>query len=126
MNWPLLLYWFMGGLTAIMLFVSVLLHELGHSVVVLRYKIPVRSITFFLFEGVAQMGTDGAIPGNRLETSINWPGGGQRRPLRLSETVGRVNPGASDECELKPLSDNDRLRKGDLVRILTPGIFILG
>jgi hypothetical protein len=28
-HWPLLLYWFMGALTAIMLFVSVLLHELG-------------------------------------------------------------------------------------------------
>jgi len=29
-----------------MLFVSVLLHELGHSVVALRYGIPVRSIAF--------------------------------------------------------------------------------
>src|SRR5512135_3395066 len=57
-NWPPLLYWFMGGLTAIMLFASVLLHELGHSVVAIRYRIPVRSITLFVFGGVAQIGAE--------------------------------------------------------------------
>jgi Zn-dependent protease/CBS domain-containing protein len=57
-DWPIFLYWFMGAVTAIMLFVSVLLHELGHSVVALRYGIPVRSITLFLFGGVAQIGAE--------------------------------------------------------------------
>jgi Zn-dependent protease/CBS domain-containing protein len=57
-DWSPLLYWFMGAVTAIMLFVSVLLHELGHSVVALRYSIPVRSITLFLFGGVAQIGAE--------------------------------------------------------------------
>ena len=57
-NWPPPLYWFMGAATAIMLFGSVLLHELGHSVVALRYKVPVRSITLFLFGGVAQIGAE--------------------------------------------------------------------
>jgi Zn-dependent protease/CBS domain-containing protein len=57
-NWPPLLYWFMGAATAIMLFVSVLLHELGHSVVAIRYKIPVRRITLFLFGGVAEIGSE--------------------------------------------------------------------
>ena len=57
-NWPSLLYWFMGVLTAIMLFVSVLLHELGHSLVALRYRMPVRSITLFIFGGVAQIGAE--------------------------------------------------------------------
>lgn len=54
-NWAPPLYWIMGGVTALMLFVSVLLHELGHSVVALQYKIPVRSITLFIFGGVAQI-----------------------------------------------------------------------
>ncbi len=57
-DWPPVLYWFIGALTAVMLFVSVLLHELGHSVVALRYKIPVRSNTLFLFGGVAQIGAE--------------------------------------------------------------------
>ncbi len=57
-NWPAALYWFTAAVTAIMLFVSVLLHELGHSVVALRYRIPVRSITLFVFGGVAQIGME--------------------------------------------------------------------
>ena len=57
-HWSPLLYWLMGAVTAIMLFVSVLLHELGHSVVALRYKIPVSSITLFLFGGIAQIGAE--------------------------------------------------------------------
>jgi Zn-dependent protease len=57
-NWPPLMYWLVGAATTLMLFVSVLLHELGHSVVALRYNIPVRSITLFLFGGVAQIGAE--------------------------------------------------------------------
>jgi Zn-dependent protease len=57
-DWPPLLYWFLGVATALMLFGSVLLHELGHSVVALRFKIPVRSITLFIIGGVAQIGAE--------------------------------------------------------------------
>jgi hypothetical protein len=43
-NWSLLLYWFTGAVTAVMLFASVLLHELGRCMMALRYKVPVRNI----------------------------------------------------------------------------------
>ena len=32
-NWPSALYWLMGVVTALLFFVSILLHELGHSIV---------------------------------------------------------------------------------------------
>ena len=57
-DWPVAQYWFVGAATAIMLFVSVLLHELGHSVVAMHYKIPVRSITLFIFGGISQIGAE--------------------------------------------------------------------
>lgn len=57
-NWPLAEYWIVGAVTVILMFVSVLVHELGHSMVALRYKIPVRSITLFVFGGVAQIGAE--------------------------------------------------------------------
>ena len=56
-DWPTAQYWAMGAASAIMLFVSVLLHELGHSVVAMHYKIPVRGITLFIFGGVSQIGS---------------------------------------------------------------------
>jgi Zn-dependent protease len=57
-DWPAVLYWIMGALTAILLFVAVLVHELGHAVVALRYKVPIRGITLFIFGGVAEMGEE--------------------------------------------------------------------
>jgi Zn-dependent protease len=72
-NWPPLLYWVMGAATAIMLFASVLLHELGHSVVALRFKVPVRSITLFIFGGVAQIGAESPSPRAELLIAIAGP-----------------------------------------------------
>ncbi len=57
-DWPPTLYWIVGAVTAIMLFVSVLGHELGHSWVAQRYKIQVHSIQLFIFGGVSQTARD--------------------------------------------------------------------
>ncbi len=48
-------YWIMGLITATLLFLSVLLHELAHSFIALRYGIQVQSIRLFIFGGVAQV-----------------------------------------------------------------------
>jgi len=57
-SWPAIQYWIIAAATAIMLFVSVLLHELGHSIVALHYKVPVKSITLFIFGGVSLIGAE--------------------------------------------------------------------
>jgi Zn-dependent protease/CBS domain-containing protein len=57
-NWPVAEYWLVGTITALMLFVSVLLHELGHSLVSLQYKIPVQEITLYIFGGISKISTE--------------------------------------------------------------------
>ncbi|MGH9771298.1 MAG: site-2 protease family protein [Candidatus Acidiferrales bacterium] len=48
-------YWLMGAATAVLFFGSIVVHELAHSWVALRYKIPVHRITLFIFGGVSQI-----------------------------------------------------------------------
>lgn len=55
-------YWAMGCIAAVLLFLSVLLHELGHSYVALYYRIPIEQITLFIFGGVAHMRKEAPTP----------------------------------------------------------------
>ena len=72
-NWNSAEYWLMGGLTAVMFFVSVLLHELGHSVVAMRYKVPVSRITLFIFGGVSQIAGEAPSAGAEFWIAIAGP-----------------------------------------------------
>src|ERR1700722_5875261 len=47
--------WALGIVTSLLFFGSVVFHELSHSVVALRYRIPVKSITFFVFGGLSSI-----------------------------------------------------------------------
>ena len=57
-NLPVTSYWAKGLLASLLFFVSILLHELGHSVVALKSGIAIRSITLFIFGGVARLERD--------------------------------------------------------------------
>ncbi|HSN68708.1 MAG TPA: site-2 protease family protein, partial [Thermoanaerobaculia bacterium] len=52
------LYWSMGLAGAVALFLSIILHELAHAAVARRYGVQVRSITLFIFGGVADLHED--------------------------------------------------------------------
>ena len=58
-----------GFLTALLLFLSVVLHELGHSLMSLRLGVKVRSITLFMLGGVASVERDPSTPMGALPVS---------------------------------------------------------
>jgi Zn-dependent protease/CBS domain-containing protein len=62
-----------GTITALLLFGSVLLHELGHSLVALSQGIKVNSITLFLFGGVASIEQESRTPGQAFQVAIAGP-----------------------------------------------------
>lgn len=66
-------YWLTGFLAAILLFVSVLIHELTHSVVAQKFGIPVPRITLFLFGGVSQIATEAPTPGIEFWIAVVGP-----------------------------------------------------
>ncbi|HEU4482281.1 MAG TPA: site-2 protease family protein [Nitrososphaeraceae archaeon] len=54
-NLSTLQYWSMGVIGAIILFVSILLHELSHSLLSIRYGIHVNQILLFIFGGISDI-----------------------------------------------------------------------
>lgn len=66
---PLLL----GLVTALLLFASVLAHELGHSFVAIKQGISVKSITLFLFGGLATLEKESKTPSEAFWVAIAGP-----------------------------------------------------
>ncbi|MBI5071306.1 site-2 protease family protein [Candidatus Falkowbacteria bacterium] len=72
-GWSSSAYWISGGIAAALLFISVLLHELSHSLVGKRKNIIVKSITLFVFGGVAEMVTEPKKPSDEFDMAIAGP-----------------------------------------------------
>lgn len=73
LQWGTLLGWSAGVLMALLLFGSVLLHELGHSLVARSQGINVKSITLFFFGGIAAIEEESKSPGQAFQVAIAGP-----------------------------------------------------
>lgn len=72
-QWGAAAAWGAGLAMALLLFGSVLLHELGHSLVARSQGIKVNSITLFLFGGIASIEQESKTPGQAFQVAIAGP-----------------------------------------------------
>lgn len=93
-------YWGMAAVASLLLFLSVLLHELGHSYVALRFRIPIGQITLFLFGGVAHMRKEPPSPKAEFLIAIAGP--------LVSFALGALCFGAAVVAESLPLPSGGR------------------
>ncbi len=70
---PTIWYWITGVIASLMLFLSVVIHELAHSYIALKYKLSIINITLFIFGGVAQMKGEPSHPNAELRIALAGP-----------------------------------------------------
>jgi len=70
---PAITYWWMGLAGVVGLFLSIILHELGHSLVARQYGLPIGGITLFIFGGIAEMESEPVNPKAEFLMAIAGP-----------------------------------------------------
>ena len=66
-------YWIFGTLTTILLFLSVLIHELSHSLVARAEGIGTRSITLYIFGGLSSLDREAEKPSSDFKIGVVGP-----------------------------------------------------
>ncbi len=72
-GWSISTYWIVSLIATLLLFVSVLLHELAHSLVARARGLPVKNITLFIFGGVSNIQEEPASPGVEFQMAVVGP-----------------------------------------------------
>ncbi|HBH11810.1 MAG: Peptidase M50 [Clostridiales bacterium 38_11] len=65
--------WILGSIIAVLMLLSILLHELSHSIVSIKQGIDVKKITLFIFGGIAQMDKEPDNPIQELKIALAGP-----------------------------------------------------
>src|ERR1035437_1705449 len=66
-------YWVVGIVTTVLLFVSIVAHEVSHAVVAKRNGVGVRRITLWLFGGVSELESEALTPGADFRIAMIGP-----------------------------------------------------
>ena len=72
-RWSPTQHWVLGIATSVFFFASVIFHELSHSLVALRYRIPVKSITLFVFGGLSSIDREAESARQEFNIAIAGP-----------------------------------------------------
>src|SRR6202140_4245452 len=100
LNIPESRLWGLGLVTSVLFFGSLVFHEMAHSVIAKHYKIPVVSITLFIFGGVARIGRD---PSRAIE-EFNIAVAGPISSLLLAGAFGIISLTAGTNLILQALA----------------------
>jgi Zn-dependent protease len=121
-GWSAFAYWTVSLLAALLLFVSVLVHELAHSLVARGRGLPVKNITLFIFGGVSNIEQEPKSPGIEFQMSVVGPLtslvlGGLSFLLMVDREVNQL-PVMEDERLVGMLSREDIVRFLEIRRSL--------
>src|SRR5260370_22858180 len=72
-GWSTATYWVVSLISSLLFFVSVLLHELAHSLVARRRGLTVKNITLFIFGGVSNIEQEPKSPGVEIQMAVVGP-----------------------------------------------------
>jgi Zn-dependent protease/CBS domain-containing protein len=72
-HWSTFAYWAVGISSALLLFVTVLIHEMAHALVARRRGLPVPRITLFIFGGMSHMSRQPATAGEEFQIAAAGP-----------------------------------------------------
>lgn len=73
LHWPAAQRWGVAAVMSVLFFLSVLAHELSHSIVAVRKGIPVRGITLFIFGGVSRLAHEPGRPFTEFTVAVVGP-----------------------------------------------------